>query len=262
VQDLFLYKPEFDTRRAMWAVERCTRSGAETLQTVVPSGFTSYVRLCQPGWFWPAIDPGDNKTWADLAAGLVDHKKSTPVRWCDTAEKNGHIVHRLMQWHAITPPIPKPGDAGISAPLEGDITVEMVEILFDVLIRHSGEDQECICAFWEGHGTHDHFKRARNTRVEGIGQQSYFLFNASLAAVRDQWWVALKHRWETGGLAPNALWPESQDWYYAVPFERSSSYFGGPAGLVTDIREAPGLETYEAFLDDNIWRDEINALSV
>ena len=100
--------------------------------------------------------------------------------------------------------------------------------------------------------TLDHLRRARNTRVEGIGQQGYFLFNASLAAVRDQWWAALKHRWETVGLAPNALWPESQDWYYAVPFEHCSSYFGGPADLVADIRKAPGLETYEVFPDDNI----------
>ena len=158
----------------------------------------------------------------------------------------------------LLPPIAKPGDGGISEPLEGDITVEMVEILFDILIRHTGENQECICAFWEGYGTQDHLIRARNTRVEGIGQQGYFLFNASLAEVRDQWWVARKHRWESVGLTPNALWPETQNWYYAVPFERSSSYFGGPVELVSDIRKAPGLETYKAFPDDNIWQDEIN----
>lgn len=259
MEHLVRYEPEIYHHRAAWVVERCRGAANCSLQQVVPSGFDAYVRLCQPGWRWPALDPDDKAAWAELAAGRVDYRQATPVRWCDAAEESGREAHRLMQWYAIAPSEQEPGTGGISAPLEYELTRDMVEILLDVLIRHSGRDQECICAFWEGYGRLDFLRQAGNTRIEGIGQQGYFLFNATLSAIRDQWWVALMHSHETGGLVPNALWPTSQDWYLAVPIGPTTPYFGGPFDLVSDIRRAPGLETYEAFLDDDIWHDPINS---
>ena len=51
--------------------------------TIVPSGFASYVRICHPGWSFDALDPNDEEGWAALRAGWVDKEKLTPVRWDD-----------------------------------------------------------------------------------------------------------------------------------------------------------------------------------
>ena len=239
----------------MWAVDRCI-GPRKTLHSRVPSGFARYVRLYQPGWYWQAVSRTKQESWG--VDDVENRKRSTPVRWRDIAEQNGKTVHRLMQWWSIAPPSidVRSGNSGFSAPYDGELTLEMVETLFDILIRHSGEEQECICAFWEGFGIFDRFPAS--IRVEGIGQQGHILFNASLAAVRDQWCLVLQHAREPSGLTPQAVWPISCDWYYAVPFEMYSSYFGGAARIVAEILSEPSLETDKALPGDNLWQDEIN----
>ncbi len=176
-------------------------------------------------------------------------KRSSPVRWREVAGENGRAVHRLMKWYSIDPA--RNGPSRFVPPEEGQITTEMVEILFDIFVRHSGEDQECICAVWDGFGNVDHLQDI-TTRVEGIGQQGHYLLSASLTAVRDQWLLVQRHAQFPYGLTPNAVWPVTKDWYYAVPFEMRSSYFGGSAVMADEIRDAPGLETYEVFPGDDI----------
>ena len=175
------------------------------------------------------------------------------------AEQNGKIGHRLMHWRSIAPTSidVRSGSSGFSAPYEGELTIEIVETLFDIFIRHHGEDQECVCAFWEGYGIFD--RVPARIRIEGLGQQGHFLFHASLAAIRDQWRLVLQHAREPSGLTPQAVWPTSRDWYYAVPFEMHSSFFGGPAHLAAEIQSETRLESFEALPGDNIWLDEINA---
>ena len=206
--------------------------------------------------FWPAVDRTQEEVWA--VDDYEDQKRSTPIRWCDTADENNKTIHSLMQWHSIAPPPidSRSGAGGTTAPYDGEITLEMMEIVFDILIRHSGEEQECICAIWGGFGNLDHLRGV--TRIEGIGQQEHILFNASLGAVRDQWSIVLKHYLEPSGLTPQVIWPTSRDWYYTVPFEMHSSYFGGPDDMAAKIRDASALETYDVFPGDNIWKDDVN----
>ena len=258
LKSLNKYIPEEDGGRAAWASERISPFQEYTLQTIVPAGFEKYVRLCQPAWLWPQIDPLDTQAFRDIASGHYGLENATPVRWRDVASETGKTSHRLMQWYSIAPPPWEPGEAGITAPIEYEITPEMVAALFDILIAHSGEQQECLCAFWDGYATHDDLHRAGNTRVQGLGQQSYFLFHASLKTVKEQWASVLEGTWETSGLAPNAVWPTSEVWYYSVPIGPRTSYLGGSAELVDEIHSCAELETFEALPSDDIWSDPLN----
>lgn len=252
------YLPEEDGSRAAWASERIRPFNECTLQTIVPAGFEQYVRLCQPAWRWPRLDRGDVEAFKAIASGHYGLENASPVAWREVAAETGKTVHRLMQWHSIAPPPPEPGEAGITAPVEYEITPEMLAALFDILIDHSGGEQECLCAFWDGYATQDDLKSAGNTRVEGLGQQAYFLFHASLLEVKEQWASVLERTWETSGLAPNAVWPTSQAWYYSVPIGPMTSYLGGPAELVEAIRSCAELESFDAFPSDDIWTDALN----
>lgn len=253
---LLLYQPERDASRAEWALARCV-GPPDSLHSVVPAGFAAYVRLLQPGWQWQEVV----RTEEDIlnVDDYDDRKRSTPVRWHDVARRAGKTIHREMQWWSIAPDSmidTRTGRGGMSPPYEGEITLRMAECLFDILVRHSGEDEECICAFWEGFGILRNVPD--NIRVEGIGQQGHVLFHASLGAVRDQWRLVLKYPRGLSGLTPQAVWPVSRDWYYAVPFEMHSSYFAGPAELIAEIRADTRLETMEALPGDSVWHDRLN----
>lgn len=256
------YDVKTDVKPSSWIVDRCI-GPKHTLHTVIPSGFSSYVRICHPGWSVDSLDPNDEKSWSELRAGWVDPKKLTPVRWYDTAVKNNRIAHRLMQWFEIcSPTVREPGMAGIDPPLEGELTKEIVTSLFETLIDYSGANQEVLCGFWEGYGIFDSYKVAAKFESY-VGQQNYLLFSSTLSKVRDGWlaaheYVTHRHSIETVGLAPNAVWPATCDWYLSVPYNRQSSYFGGPVDLVHSICNMRDLETYEALPGDDIFNDNIS----
>ncbi len=245
---LLLYQRERYATRAQWVIRGCY-GPLWTLHRTVPSGFESYVRICQPGWYWQAV----NRTKEEAMAvdDYEELKRATPVRWCDIAKENGHEVHRTMKWGTIAPPWvdSRSGQGGFSPPHEGELTLEILDAVFDTLVLHSGEDQECICMFWEGFGNIEWRYAAR---IEGIGQPGHYLMSASLGSVRDQWRLVLKHALDTSGLTPQAVWPTTENWCFAVPFEMYCSCFGGPQEMALQIQNSSRLETYEVFAGDNL----------
>lgn len=254
---LLLYEAERDVSRAEWVIARCV-GPPHTLHSVVPTGFAAYVRLLQPGWNWQEV------VRTEAERGKVDdyddRRRSTPVRWRDVARQGGKIIHREMQWWSIAPHSmidTRSGRGGFSPPYDGEITLGMAESLFDVLVRQSGEDEECICAFWEGFGILNDVPD--RIRVQGIGQQHHVLFHGSLGAVRDQWCLVMRHAREPRGLTPQAVWPVSRDWYLAVPFDLNSSYFAGSLDMAAEMQSEDSLETIEALPGDSLWHDSINA---
>jgi len=255
------YNIEPDANRSDWVVERCC-GPKHTLHTFLPSGFASNVRICHPGWYVDPLPPEDEEAWSALRAGWIDSKALTAVRWHDVALANNHTPHRLMQWfQTCSSAIREPGMAGLDSPLEGDLTKEMVESLFEVLADHSGANQEVLCGFWEGFNRSDY--RASASFESYRGQQHYLLFHSTLSQVRDAWLAAFEHVSSrhgigTAGLAPNAVWPTTCDWYLAVPYNLRSSYLGGPVDLVSRIFSAANLETYKALPGDNILVDGAN----
>ncbi len=135
MEDFFrFYNVEPGAKRSAWVVEQCI-GPKHTLHTIVPSGFASYVRICHPCWLIEPLDTNDEKAWSELQAGWVDLKNLTPVRWADIAIANNRIANRMMQWFDICSPlIREPGLGGIDPPLDGELTKEMVESLFETLL--------------------------------------------------------------------------------------------------------------------------------
>ena len=250
------YSLETDAKRADWVVER--RTGPKrTLHAVVPAAFASYVRILHPAWSAVSLDPGDEQAWKKLRAGWREAEELTPVRWDDTAAKNNRDAHRLMQWHEISSPtVREKGTAGIDPPLEGELTRDMVETLFGALIDYGNEAQEVLCGFWEGFGRY-YTSWAKAKFKSYVGDQSYIILDSTLARVRDGWFAALnysdrKHGIGTNGLAPNAVWRMTREWYLAVDFNLPSSYLGGPESLIESVCKADDLETYLALPGDKI----------
>ncbi len=253
---LLLYESERDASRAEWAIARCV-GPPHTLHSVVPTGFAAYLRLFQPGWKWQEVVRTEEERLK--VDDYEDRRRSTPVRWRDVARQADKTIHREMQWWAIAPHSmidTRSGQGGLSPPYDGEITLDMADSLFDILVRYSGEDEECVCAFWEGFGILGDVPE--RIRVQGIGQQHHVLFHASLGAVRDQWCLVMKHAREPAGLTPQAVWPASRDWYLAVPFDLKSSYFGGSVELAEEIQSEDRLETIEALPGDSLSHDSIN----
>ncbi|MDA9919307.1 hypothetical protein N9D72_03380 [Porticoccaceae bacterium] len=245
---------ETDAKPAAWAVKRCI-GPKHTLHTIVPSGFASYVRICHPGWSFDALDPNDEEAWAALRAGWVDARKLTPVRWDDVEIANNRRPHRLMQFFQT---FQKPGTAAIDGPLEGELTVDMMESLFAILAEIGGPHQQVFCGIWEGFNL-PIYRQARVRFETYSGQQSYLLFSSTLSRLRDCWLAAYEHAINrhgigVAGLVPNAIWPTTCDWFLASPYNRPSSYFGGSTTLVNKILHAEVLETYKALPGDNIYK--------
>ena len=252
------YDVEPDAKPAAWVVERCI-GPKHTLHTVVPSGFASYVRTCLPGWSFDALDPNDKEAWAALRAGWVDARKLTPVRWDEVETANNRRPHRLMQFFQTFPFVTQePGTAGIDGPLEGELTVDMMESLFAILAEIGGPHQEVLCGIWEGFNL-PIYRQAKVKFETYPGQQSYLLFSSTLSRLRDCWLAAYeqavnRHGIGVAGLVPNAIWPTTCDWFLASPCNRPSSYFGGSIALVNKILHPEVLETYKALPGDNIYK--------
>ena len=252
------YDIEPNATGAAWVMERCI-GPKHTLHTIVPSGFASYVRICHPGWSFDALDPKDDEAWAALRAGWVDAKKLTPVRWDEVEIANNRRPHRLMQFFQTFPFITQePGTAGIYGPLEGELTVDMMESLFTILAEIGGPHQEVFCGIWEGFNL-PIYRQARVKFETYPGQQSYLLFSSTLSRLRNCWLAAYeqavnRHSIGVAGLVPNAIWPTTCDWFLASPYNRPSSYFGGSTTLVNKILHAEVLKTYKALPGDNIYK--------
>lgn len=252
------YDVEPDATRAAWVVEQCI-GPKQTLHTVMPSGYASYVRICHPGWSVDALDPNDEKGWAAVRAGWVDPEKLTPVRWDDVAIANNRRPHRLMHWFQTCSPIARvPGMAGIDPPFEGELTIEMMESLFAILADIGGLNQEVLCGIWEGYNL-PIYPQATAKFESYTGQQSYLLFSSTLSRLRDGWFAAYehavhRHSIEMAGLVPNAIWPTTCDWYLASPYNLPSSYIGGSIDLINQIRLSVDLETYQALPGDNLYK--------
>ena len=251
------YEVESNIKVSDWVVERCV-GPKDTLNTVVPSGFSGYARICHPFWYVDAIDQDDEESWKALRAGWVDMEKMHPVRWSEIAKQNDHIAHRLMASFQIWSNTQHaPGSAGIGPPLEGCLTKGMVKEIFEILISLHGESQEVQCAFWEGFNISEYLcAKEKFESSPGLGY--HYLFKSSLSMVRDGWMAVLKSIEDrrsigTNGLAPNSIWASDKSWFLAVPFNLTSSYIGGSEELIGRISSSLHLETYEVFPGDKIF---------
>jgi hypothetical protein len=138
---LSLWSPAADASAADWLVGDIT-TFAESVLSIVPSGFPAYCRIFHPAWRWGDV-PG--RRWEDRKE----------VRWADIAAFTGAHAHADMQLPGITRNWRvHSGLGGLydEAPREGVLAAATAQGLVAVLGRHTTTPQHCWFGVWEGYG--------------------------------------------------------------------------------------------------------------
>jgi len=246
--------PERDGARAAWVVERC-RGPLFTVNRWVPAGFEQYIQICPPAWRMPTDrrDYGYSPSDRDPRYPC----NLTPVRWSTVAAARGHSIGPRTCFHDLTPHTEldsaQPGD--YFAPLEETPTGAMIDAVGKAVLSFSGAGQECLVAVWSGFGSHEiDLLRDRNAAmITGMGQQEHFLLSADLATVIDTWRSLLPDEpvsaSSVASRSPQAIWPTTREWFYAVPFDWHSSFFAGPESLATALLSDDRIESYPVSID-------------
>ena len=161
----------------------------------------------------------------------------TPTaRWHDFASSDVIYIDKFDELIAT-------GNAGIIPPYEGELSRDIGEAIFAALSAFSGEACECICAFWEGFGSLT-LTNIDAPVINGMAQGGHKLFSATLAEVFKAWLSVLDQK-ICFAVTPQAIWPLSRDWFLAVPFEQTNSFFGGSAEFVGELLSSSDLEALD-----------------
>jgi len=239
-----------DTRSGDWLVERI-HGFAQNVGSIVPSGFESYARVFHP------VEEG---LWR---------------RWRDVAAHNGRLVHAEMQFHLISRP---PGEAPdgyepLSEMAVGCLPSEELQLLTDLLARHTTETTSCWFAVWEGYGQlHGTPTPSQVTSTSGgvptdpvdvppilprqvlegprlaLPNRAYVVLHGVLREVPDLFELL-------GAQSPNLWWPEDHSWCVATEIDLGWTYVAGSEALVDDVVRCPDLEVLRATISDGATYD-------
>ena len=241
--------PERDAARAEWVRRNCS-GPLFTLHRSIPRGFERYARILHPWWRLAAATTEEELAFR--RSGGVDHSHLdlTPGTWKDQADKVVAQLTATSLWgdfaSSDTLSLDKfdeliaTGNAGIIPPTEGELSRDMGEAIFTAVSAFSGEACECICAFWEGFPD---VSAIDAPVINGMAQGEHRLFSATLAEVLKAWLSELDPN--SFAVTPQAIWPLSRDWFLAVPFEQTNSFFGGSAEFVGELMSSDALEALD-----------------
>lgn len=248
-----------DASGAGWIGERLAPSW-ESIAGSVPSGFEAYVRVLHP------VDTGEGyRSWAQVGA------------------VTGRRVHPTAQWHSLIG-APSPDRQGSELwddgePEQGNLPLEALLALCDVLARHTATPQDCYFAVWEGWGEL-HGSGARWGSDDGwsplpallspeelatprlqLPGRDYYLFRGPLSAMRhlahvddpDVWWSQ----------SPALFWPADRSWFMVTEVDFDSTIVAASASAAHEVIGSPDLEALTIGHNDSpqFDADEVNAPS-
>jgi len=195
--------PAADVRAAEWLVGDI-RSFAESVLSLVPSGFAEYVRIFHPGY-------------RTVGAG-----EARPVRWAEIAAATGARMHAGAQLDAINrgryPSAPQPGiyDRG---PVVGSLPRELARPLAAVLEAHTSTPESCWFAVWDGYGAGRGSEVTEAPRFH-LPNRDYHLLRGPIGALGEGMFEGLI--WQS----PNLCWPDDHAWCLASEVDLYSTYVG------------------------------------
>lgn len=255
-KDIFkYYNHAQDSRPASWLMQRCNGE-KRTLNSIIPNGFESYLRVPHPAW--TELNLEEEEVFSDNAKiNCSQWEKLYPVSWRTIAKLNSRKIYGHMLWHEIYiyPAVAAEANS-IEEPKEGELPRCIVEKIFNDLIRFNGKDTEIYCGFWRGAAC-GYAKKATAQFKRRIDDQVYNLLKTKIFRLRDSFFSAHKHSLEsnlvgTDGTIPNIFWPFTNEWCVVSDFNLTSTYIGGPKNLVSRIASAADIESYEVFAGDKI----------
>jgi len=214
-------EPATDTSSAEWIVSGL-QGFAESVLSLVPPGFTSYVRIFHPAY-------------------RRDGDQLVCVRWSEIAAANGREYHAAMQlpsltgsWDSYTSGRPGVFD---SPPRDGSLPEELIAPLSELLAAHTGTEDRAWFAFWEGFGA-IRPEVAAAPRFETIGRK-YHLLGGPVSAASESGETTPWHQ------SPNLWWPEDHAWCVATEIDLNTTYVGCSEQAAVAIVGQDALEALE-----------------
>jgi len=221
-----------DASPADWLAARLGGSFGAAGRTI-PHGFAAYARILHPS--------------ADASG--------RPVRWSRVAELTGSEVHATAQWDAIA----GSDDGAYVEPPCGNLPIEPLVALCDLLAAHSSSTDAGFFCLWEGRGQlsavplHSALNAAElgSTRVSLPGRD-YLLLRGPLSATAELARYDGDLPWTQ---SPNLFWPADRSWCVATEIDFDSTLVGGSAELVAAVLRSAELEAWPIDLDDSLASD-------
>ena len=263
------FKPAQNAEPARW-LEESLVDFARNVLSVVPRGFEAYARVFHP-------------------ACQVTHDARTPLRWSDVAARSGRTCHRQMHWASLLGKEPEhnhakieAGDTWIEGPTEGDLPVELAQVLWPLLSQHTTTPERCFFAIWEGFGCLP--KSVSDAPAFKIPARKFHLFEAPIRNIEETF--CTKDPSEARGVgvlvlvdpsgtlslaeieeakenmpppefplfhqSANLWWPEDRAWCVATEIDFVTTYVAGSKEAVAAILSSRALEAYQAEPTDDI----------
>lgn len=203
---------------AAWVVAGLRRR-AESVLSVVPAGFRTYVRVFHPAY-------------------RMVERQITSVRWAEIAAATGTVVHPGMQLGGLT------GNneslhqklAGVFdiSPIVGSLPREQGAPLAAALARHTATPDRCWFAVWIGYGDFEEW--VREPPVFERPSREYHLLTGACEAGTELDPKSFE------GRSPNIWWPEDRAWCVATEVDFSTTYIGCDESCRDDLLALPEIE--------------------
>jgi hypothetical protein len=216
-----VYEAAVDAGAADWVVAGL-RGFGESVLSLVPAGFSAYLRVFHPAYGTDGPERAD-VTWAQIAAANRRH------------------MHAGAQLGSITGSerYESEGQPGVfdEPPATGAIPPDPLDRLTRVLARHTSTPGACSFAVWDGWGWLP--PEVRSAPTFSVPHRTYHLLTGPVGAVRE-----LADAWQPlrAPQSPSLWWPQDRAWCVATEVDLKTTYVGADPSCVRDLLSLPGVE--------------------
>ena len=185
-----------DVSRAAWVTDGL-RGFAESVLSLVPVGFDTYVRVFHPAYAMP----GCVVTWAEIAAAN---------------DKRAHAGMQLVALTGRTQEVSAP-PFDVS-PQVGTLPARLAVVLARTLARRTTTPDRCWFAVW--HGFAGLRADVRSAPTFAVPNREYHLLSGPIEAAAE----SVTEPWREQ--SPNIWWPEDRAWCVATEIDLNTTYVG------------------------------------
>jgi hypothetical protein len=220
---LAVYRAGVDARAAEWVVAGL-RGFGESVLSLVPACFSEYLRVFHPAYRGAGSD-------------------RVGVAWAEIASANGMRMHGGVQLGAITGSerYEWEGQPGVfdQPPETGNLPRELLDLLPDVLARHTSTPGTCYFAVWDGVGGLP--PEVRSAPTFSVPERTYHLLTGPVEVVREL--ADALQKYPSGApWSPNLWWPHDHAWCVATEVDLKTTYIGADRLCAQELISLPGVE--------------------
>jgi hypothetical protein len=266
--------PSREVSAAAWYGESLNGFGGRVDQ-VIPRGYPAYARILHP----------------------ASNEHGEPVRWSEVAAWAGTVLHPLAQFHALVGRYLYDRREGVGwpgeNPDEGSLAAPQLQVLCQVLARHTSAADRCWLTVWDGFGNLPETWMRTAPRVRQP-QRAYYIFERPLSEVFEFSVQVDRVGWDQEPLppsmgrlvatadavpepgpsvevgrqpappvrvqSPSQWWPEDRAWCVATEIDFDSTLVAGSEELIEEITSHPELEAFAVRSTDDLTDggDQIN----